>query len=68
MKVNVNTNTPNTDNDRDFYKLSGNRLEKDHHPHSPKTTFEFSTVAIALFVAFWIGILMWLATMVSKTS
>lgn len=68
MKVNVNP-TPNTaDNDRDFYRLSGNRLEKDHHPHSPKTTFEFSTVAIALFVAFWIGILMWIATMVLKTS
>lgn len=60
MKV-VRTNT-----EPEYYKLSGHQLEKDHHPHSPKTTFELSSIAVALFAGVWIIGLLWMATMIFR--
>lgn len=50
----------------EFYKLSGERFEKDHHPHSPKSTFEMSTIAVALFAGIWIIGLLWMTTMIFR--
>lgn len=50
----------------EFYKLSGERFEKDHHPHNPKTTFEMSTVAVGLLLSVWIFVLLFITTWVFR--
>jgi len=60
MKV-VKANT-----ESEYYKLSGQRLEKDHHPHYPKTTFEMSSIAVALLVGLWILGLLFITTWVFR--